>query len=408
MSMRGTSGVEIRFPGSTEALDVTPFVRRFLWRESMIEGGFTWEIQLATNFWEEWDNLILGREDPQFRLYFQRSDGTQDSTGWKTAVPDRSVVGYRSTALTFSVVGSDKRLNLSQLNRTRAWPASTVSEVIRDIGSEYGFDVLTERTTSRKDRWQSREFDWPFMARLARSTSSGAGRGDMYLWLDEDQLCFQSPQLQNASERRHVMQEVENRVDRVVLAYQGREVDRQGGATLRGVGFDLDTKAAKVFTLDSGQASSLPALARRVPRVQADGLRVMASVSTSATDLEEVVRGRWGKLAPRYFSLRLDTRPDLVIKPATVVELQGTLGTSQDTPLLGRFAVLEVQHLLTAGDPKDKHSGGLVTTVVGYRREAYAGDDEPTGAAVSQAGTRDRYRLGQEPTPSTTVIAEAL
>jgi hypothetical protein len=275
--------------------------------------------------------------------------------------------------------------------------------VVRAISSEHGFDTLIESTAHRTDRWQVHESDWSFISRLARSTSSGSGRGDIYLWMDESKITFQAPQLQAPSARRHDMQEVENRVDRLVVSYQGRAVDRQGGATLRGIGFDLDTKTELVYTLDAGQAASLPALSSRVPRVQADGVRVMPTTSCSLTSLQEVVRARWGKFAPRYFSARLDTRPDLSVRMASVVEIQGTLGQSQDTPVLGRFAVLEVQHVLTAG-----LGGGLVTTAVGYRREAYVGDDEPTGAGVSQVGTRDQYRLGQEPTPDVVVIAEEL
>ena len=84
-----------------------------------------------------------------------------------------------------------------------------------------------------------------------------------------------------------------------------------------------------------------------MPRVQADGVKVYAAVSTSREGLEEVVRGRWGTYAPRYFSLRLDTRPDLHLKPSSIVEVQGNLGQSRDTPFLGRFVVLEVEHDLT-------------------------------------------------------------
>lgn len=405
MSLVGTGGLEMMREGQ-EALDITPFVRRFVWTDSMLDGGFTWSLHLTTDFWEEWNDVILGAEDVRFRLKFQA--GQETTTDWRTAVSDSARIAYRSTAMTFEVPGADKRLDLLQKERTRAWPNSSVSDLVQAIGAEYGLDVMAEATTGRHDRWQAREFDWTYLRRSVEESASSKGRGDMYLWLDEGTLRLDVPQLQRGSDRRHDMSEVENRVDRIVLAYHGREIDRAGGATLVGIGFDFDTKSDLVFTLNGQRAETHPALARRVPRDPADGLRVIPVQEHTAALVEEATRGHWGRFGPRYFSLRLDSRPDLALRPGMVMELQGNLGAQQETPFLGRFAVLEVQHILAAGMKRSRGSGGLQTTAVCYRREAFAGREEPTGTSVSNVRTRDAYRAGQEQTPVAVLAAEVL
>lgn len=407
MALRGTGGLEIRLSKNDQAREITPLVREFSWVESMVEGGFTWSLRLTTDGWNEWDDAVLGRRNLQFRLKFQSDRDV--STPWRTAVVDTSRMSYRSTAFSFVLRGSDRRLDLRQRDRTRAWPGRTVADIVREIGQEYGFDVFVERTAHVTDRWQCREDDWSFISRLADSAASASGRGDIYLWLDEDQLFFQAPQIQRSSDRRHALQEVENRVDRMVLAYNGREVDRSGGATLTAVSYDVANKLPRVFTVDREAAQTHPALARRVPRNQDDGLRVYPGTDWEAEGIEETARGQWGAYSPRYFSLRLDTRPDLTLKPGMIVEVQGALDRGKETPFLGRFVVLEVTHTLTAGgDPNARDEGGLITSAICYRREAYIGDDEPTGSSAINAGTRDRYQFGGEQSPTTVVVAEVL
>lgn len=406
MALRGTGGVEIRLTPNDQARDVTPLVRSFVWRDSLIEGGFSWAMRVTTDGWNEWNDVVLGITNPQIRLMFQ-SD-VESSTPWRTAVVDKSRLSYRSTALTFMLEGADRRLDMMQRDRTRAWLGRSVDEIVNEIGSEWGFNVLTNNTLERIDRWQCREPDWAFLKRLVDGASTASGRGDIFLWLNEDQLTLTAPEVQRPSDRRHSMQEVENRVDRVVLTYNGREVDRKGGATTRAVSFDTDTKQARQFTVDRDAAETHPALARRVPRAPADGLRVYPSTATTPEGVEATARSQWSSVAPRYFALRIDTRPDLALRPGMVLEIQGALGPGKEPPFLGKFLCLEVQHELTTGNPKAKDEGGLVTTAVCYRREAYIGDDEPTGSSAVRQGTRDRYQFGRETRPSTTLVAEVL
>jgi hypothetical protein len=397
VSLVGTAGLDVLL--DSQALDVTSFARRFTWRESMLSGGFSWTIHLTTDAWREWSDVVLGRTTIGLRLKTQEGD-IQASTDWRTAYIDRSSAAFRSTTATYQIDGADVRLDLMQKARTRAWASRAVSDIVQQIAGEYGLDATVERTTSRRDRWQCRETDWDFMRRLAAEAASESGRGDCYVWHDGKNLRFDAPHTQARSDRRHVLAEVENRVDRTVVSYQGREVDRMGGATLIGVGYDMEAGGAKVFTLNADKASAHPALGHAVPRVQADGLCVVELPEAQDGTVEELVRGRWGKAASRYFALRLDARPDLALRPGMIVDVQGDLSATQQTPLLGRFAVLEVQHTLVAG--------ALTTTVAGYRREAGEGDEEPTGAAAANVGTRDRYRFGAEQRPRTVIVAEVI
>jgi hypothetical protein len=383
------------------ARDITPFVRRFRWTESLIAGGWSWSMSLSTEQWPEWNELLVGRERPtvHFRLKNQE-ELNEFSTEWKRAYVEDSRAAFRGASMLAQVRGGDKRLEMRQRARTRTFREATTADVCRRIAGEYDLVPNMDDTTARRDRYQLREDDWGFMRRLLAESALGSGRGDVFLWLDEATLRLHAPEMAALSARRHDLAEVENRVDRVTVGYHGRRVDRLGGASQRVVGFDLSRKDALVFDLDAGQAQALPSLAKRVPRDPDDGLRVYALAEEGSPFVEEAARARWGRVAPRYFSLRLDTRPDLALRPGSVIEVQANLDLRRESPFFGRFVVLEVQHSV--------ERSAIRSTAICYRREAFEGEVEPTGASVTAGGTRDRYRVGQPERSRTIVRAEVI
>jgi phage protein D len=403
----GTSILELRTGGpGSRALDITAFVRKFVWYESLIAGGWSWELAFAAEQWPEWEPLLLGRDEPEVGRYFRlgaQSSGRDDpgiTTDWRFAVVDGSSSAIKGTALLGHVTGGDRRLLLASKARTRAWPASTVAGILRQIAAEYGISSTIENTLGTRDRLQVRESDWTFIMRLGREAASASGRGDVFPFMDEERLLFGAPNLVAPSERRHDLAEVENRVENTIVAYNGRTADRRGAGTLRGVGYDLDQQAPIVFEVDGQAAQTHPSLARRVPRPQEDALRVLPVMEESAALVEAQARSAWGRAAPRYFSLRLDTRPDLTLRPGKVVEVQATLDGRRDSPLFGRFVVLEVKHTMDGAN--------LTTTIACFRREAFQGEEDPTGASASSGGTRDRYRFGGDDRPRTVIRAEVI
>jgi len=390
-------GVEMRVGGTSD--DITPFVRRFVWVESLIRGGFFWEMDFLANVWGEWTPLLIGRRPYQFRLKSQE-EGQETTTDWRTAITDSSAMSFRGEALLGTVHGGDRRLGLRQKHRTKVWRQRTVSDIVRAVASEYGMVGRADDTSLRYDWCQVAETDWGFLQRIVYESATAGGRGDLFLWVEEDVLKLHAPLLQDASVRRHDLSVAENRVDNVLLTYAGREVDRQGGATIRAVGYDLDAKRAVTFTLGAPQAQTHPALAGRVPRAQEDGVRVFPVTGRSPASVEAHARGRWGRFAPRYFGLRVESRPDLVLRPGTVMELQATLGEDQETPFLGRFLILEVEH--------EYARGSIKTNAICYRREAFVGEEEPSGVSAENVRSRDRYRAGALNRPRVTVVAEEL
>lgn len=399
MSLTGTGGIEMRVEGT--ARDITPFVRRFRWTESLIAGGWSWSMSFATEQWPEWDTLLVGRERPtvHFRLKSQEA-GDEFSTEWKRAYVEDSREAFRGATMLANVRGGDKRLEMRQKARTRTHRDASVADVCRRIAAEYDLTPDVDDTTARRDRFQLREDDWGFMRRLLSETSLASGRGDAFLWLDETTLRLHAPELAALSARRHDLAEVENRVDRVSIGYAGRRVDRLGGASQRVVGFDLAKKAPLVFDLGAEEAQTMPALARRVPRDPADGLRVYALAEEGSAFVEGACRGQWGRVAPRYFAMRLDTRPDLSLRPGAIIEVQANLDLRRESPFFGRFAVLEVQQHV--------EKSALRTVAICYRREAFEGEVEPTGASAASGGSRDRYRVGAPERTRTVVRAEVL
>jgi len=391
-------GVELRIDGG-ESQPIHPFLERFVWRESLIEGGFTWQADIKASTWQEWTPILLGKG----RLIFEyrlttQVDGQDISTEWRRAITDSSRSSFRGQTLIASAVGGDRRLEMMQAHRLRAWPGAAVSDVARVLAQEYGLNAAAQGTADVGDRLQVQESDWAFLRRIAYETSA-SGRGDVFLWMDNDTLHLRAPDLQRPADRHHDMSLVENRVDRMAVRYAGREVDRRGGATLQGWGFDWDARQGLVFNLDSNASRTHPALAGRVPRRQSGGLRYFPVIERTLPEVEGQTRGRWGRFAPRYFSLRVDTRPDLSLRPGTILEMEASLGENQETPLLGRFLVLEVQHEMV--------DASIITTAVCYRREASAGEEEAQGNSAGRIRDRDPFNLSQ-PVQRTVLRAEVL
>lgn len=401
MSSSVTSSIELRL-GEQEAFDITPFVKRFVWSESMLSGGFSWELVILTERWKDWESILFGRDQPriQFRLISNEPEGPV-STEWRTAVVDKSrAVFGQNVAMLADIKGADARLDMAQKVRTRAWAERSVSSVLTQLASEHGLTPDIEKTAALDINIQAREDDWTFARRLAQEAATESGRGDAYLWVDEDALRFRAPQLTDQSERRYDMSVVENRVDGYVAAYNGREADREGAATLLGVGFNFLTKQATLFEMNPSTAATHPSMASRVPRRMEDGLRFVPVFSEAQKQVEENVRASWGKVASRYVTMRINTRPDLTLRPNTVISMEANLDERRQTPFMGRYALLEVQHVL--------EKSTIITTVVGYRREAQVGDAQPTGSNADTAGSRDAFRGAGNNPPKTISVARLL
>ena len=399
--LQTSATVEMRVGGNVR--DLTPLVKSFVWIESMIRGGWYWTLDFDAAVWSDWRDMFVGRDVRPDRYLKLRTSGEQsdNSTEWRKFRLDGSKMAVSGGTLVAQVMGGDLRLDMLQKTRTRAWPASKVSDILQRIAGEYGLRSEIQDTTRGRDRWQVRQSDWGYARALASEAAAATGRGDTYLWLDHDTLRFGAPDLAAAAERRYRLDTDDARLDRVLMTYNGREVDRSGGATLRGVGFDLDAGSAITFDMDAPAAATHPALGGRIARAPEDGLRVVATTSESSAGVEECVRSVWGERAPRYFSLRGDGEGDITLRPGKVIEVQGDNSPERDIHVFGRYVALEVMHILTGGSMK--------TTVIGYRREAFRGESEPTGAIVTKGGSKDRFVPGAAPDqPRTTLVAEVL
>ena len=401
MSLSGTSGVEMRI--KDEARDITPLVDEFLWTESLLDGGFSWSMRLKTHVWSEWWDLMLGREQPviRFRLK-QQEQGIETATEWKRAITDWSKAAFSpEPTMNMEVHGADRRLDLLQTSRLRTFTDASVADVVRRVGQGHGLQTNdVADTRGERTRWQLREDDWTFLRRLMRGTASSDGRGDVFLYMEEDSLRLVVIQSQAASTRRHDSADIENRLNGYVVQYQGRRIDRLGGATLQGVGYDFDSKQGISISADGSVAAVHPALSKRVPRVQGDGLRSMPVIEDQRALVDAAVRSAWGDLAPRYFSLKTHTRPDLALKPNAVLEIVASDDPERESVMQGRYLLMEVQHRY--------FDGAINTTAVAYRREAWEGEDQPTGAAADTVRSRDGYQVGEQAAPTTIITAEVL
>lgn len=398
-----SASLEMRVATSTDAtaLDITPFVSKFVWRESLIGGGFLWWLDFTATQWAEWDVLMMGREASTVQFRLRVDDGkNEQSTEWRTAVVDKSRAAFsQDISMRGGVKGADRALLMAQTARTRVFEQRTVAQVLTQIAIDHGLTSDIQTTRGTRDWYQIREDNWAFARRLARQASNESGRGDTYLWVDEGFLRFRAPNLTDLSARRYDMSAVESRVDGYATTYAGRAADRMGAATFRGVGFNYATKKAVTFEMNAGTAQTQPALAGRVPRAMSDGLRVAPIFERDPARVEEAVRSRWGRVALRYLALRVRTREDLTLRAGVPISMESNLDAGQETPFMGRYAVVEVEHILTRG--------AIDTTFIAYRRESQEGDAQPTGADADIPGTRDQNQTAGI-NPSVIVTAQAI
>lgn len=393
--------MEMRVKNQTS--DISPLVDEFLWTESLLDGGFSWSMRLKTPEWGEWWDLMLGRKRPEVMFRFKQQEaGVETSTEWKRAITDWSKGAFSpEPTMDLEIHGADQRLNMLQKVRTRTFKDALVADVVRRVGQDYGLQTSDVATTKgERTRWQLQEDDWSFLRRLLRGAASADGRGDMFLYMEEDNLRLVVVRSQDSSARSHDTASIENRLNGYVVQYHGRRIDRMGGATLEGVGYDFKAKAGISFMADSAAAAVYPALSKRVPRNQSDGLRIVPVIEDKLLLVDAAVRNVWGDLAPRYFSLRVNTRPDLTLKPNAVIEIVATDNPNRESVVQGRYALLEVQH---------RYLGGAIsTTAVAYRREAWEGEDQPTGSSADTARSRDSYQSGKRAMPNTVIVAQVL
>lgn len=381
-----TDALEMRV-GNT-SYDITPFVDHFVWSDSMIRGGFSWRMRFRADRWTDWRELLFDLNKPtiQFRVVTDAA-GRGVSSEWRTALTDGSRCSFaQDKSMVAEVVGADLRLELAQQARTRMWSDVEASVILRAIAGEYGLNTNIQDTRAGETWYQLRKSDWAF-ARDIAAVANESSRGDTYLWLDENILHYGAPRVEDAALRRFDMDMQESRVDRYATAYMGRSADRLGAATFRGVGFDFATKKALSFVCDQAAAASHPALAARVPRSMADGLRVVPVFEDDRARIEEATRWMWGRVAARYLSVSIATNADPTIKPNTMLELDSDLDDTRTTPFMGRYACLEVTHVLDAG--------AIRTIVTGWRREAQSGEDEPSGASVAAVSQQSNLSTGR-------------
>jgi hypothetical protein len=400
----GSAGVEMRYLG--KVTDITPFVSRFMWTESVIDGGWSWEVEFATEDWQDWVALMLGKKRDNWQLRLKVIEGdtennpTEKTTDWRTAFVDGSAGRYQGEALIGKAWGVDKRLDLLSKARTRSWPGTSISDIVTATATEFGLAPDVQATNVARDRWQCRESDWAHLVRLSREATTGSGRGDVYVWIEEGALRFRAPDFQAPAVRNYDLSVVENRVDAMTVQYNGREVDRIGGATLIAVGYNLDTQTPLPFVHDVNAASVYPALGDHVPRDPADARRVIFTAEEDPKLVEAVCRSVWGRAGPRYYTMRLDLRPDFALRPGVMVQGQANLDARHSAPVFGIFCVLEVRHAIVRGK--------LTTTLACFRREAYDGDARPTGTPVAKGAGTDNYAIGAPDQPMTVVTAQII
>ena len=372
-----------RVTGS-EVVNVTDRISRVTWGESVLTGGFSFELVLADMDWDFWKKLIAGQEGSklQLRLTFT-SEGTVERTPWRTCYLDVPKTDIQSKILRMVLEGGDKRFEMMQIGRFLSYNSKRIVDVVQEISSRYNLTAdVADMDDTPYDRLQPGISDWDFLKSRILGSCATRNRGDVYLWVDEGILKLKPIDYAQQPLRSYAIGLTDDRVLKAVLSMNNRKADRQGAARTLATGFDFDAKEGRSFEVGREEAGKAPALSAKLPRAQSGGLLNLADTSQSGGSLERRAFRAWGLASTLYAELEITMKPDLTLVAGGMISFTAESTLHQSLFVDGSYPVLSVKHELSRTNAR--------TTVTVARRETQIGVEDAPGTRVGQQ-PRDGY-----------------
>jgi len=386
----------------TGVRDITPYVRRLQFKNSLLLGHAQWSLAFSTPDWDFWDKFMVGK-GLTYNLKIQSSrDGKPSETPWLSVVVDGSEATVRRNRMRGRVYGGGKELKMMEEAKRRSFPSSTAANVIRRIAGEYGLLPTLDASTGTRTWYQANQTDWEMMQDAMRYyISSSNNRGDAYLNVDGTSLTVKPINFAAHSVRKYDLSNLhrDDRIDGFETKFYGGQVDRRGGVVVEARGFDPSLGNVVTFTanpLTSGQ----PALANKLPQPITGKKRVVLEPNGTLDFVRARALREQAKMGGSYYAVSVNVLNDLEVRLRDMFEVFLKDRGGNSSKFAGRYGVHE--YVIDYSRKK------ICNRVIGFRKEANVGKAPAVGANVSRSIGIDKQRSAAGGRTSKTVTATPL
>lgn len=371
------------------------------WCESLLDGGLSLQVNIDDADFYFWSTLLSGDEGTKLQARLLLYQENEQVTGpWRSLLLDAPQSIISTQSLRGALLCGDKRLAMKQLGRYVAYPSKTVTDIVQAIATRYAMSVdISPLDDVPKDRWQAGLSDWDYMQEMLLPDCSAGGRGDLYLWIEENTLHLRPIDFSVTPVRSYAIGVDDDRTISAKLTMSNRNADRAGAATVKAVGFDMDTKRGVTYNVTDAAAGRSPALSNKLPRLRSEGMLYLPSAAPTLNEIQRRALRRWGQQSGMYGQMMLNLKPDLALTPGQMVSV--TLQGNDDQTFFasGIYPVLAVRHFFSNAAQR--------TELTLMRREMQKGVQDAVGVRVGGKPV-DTYQQGGTAEAPKTVLVKSL
>lgn len=377
--------------------DLTAYVSRFVFKSSLLLGRTVWSMKFASPLWDFWQQFMVGK-GLTFNVKLQASrNDTESESPWLALAVDQSKAMLRPGKIYGTVSGGGGELQMMVQAKRKAYFNQTPTSVIQQIATSYALNPSVDATSLTKNWYQANKSDWEFLQEIMDYfIPSTTNRGDAFLNVEGMNLTVKPIEFAKPAVRKYDFSSGDDdRVVKVGVRYYGGQVDRKGGIVTEVRGFD-ETKGLPVTWTVSPATSSQPALASKLPKRITTNNRVVLDPHPSLDFIKARALREQARNGTRNFGIAIKVINDLTINLRDMIEISAADDDGVESPYRGRYGVYEYTF--------DYRRGGVDTTVVGFRKESYEGEQQATGADLSRSSGTDLQKArGQEQTKKVAV-----
>lgn len=373
--------------------DMTPYVSRFVYRSSLLLGRTLWSMEFDSPIWDFWKDMMQGNPVVfDAKIQTSRTPNNREESPWLTLKVDQAKARIKTGSIAGTMVGGGNELAMMVEAKRRAFMQLPISSVIQQIASLYGLTPVVDASSLVSDWYQTNQSDWDFLQELmAYYIPSASNRGDAYLNVEGTNLTVKAIEYANPAVRLYDLTSGEDdRPIQVDAQYYGGQVDRRGGIVTEVRGFDKATGLPVTWTV-SPATSSQPALAPKLPKSITNRKQVVIDPHSSLDFIKARALREQARHGTRYYGIAIQLIDDLTIRLRDMIEISMADDEGEESPYHGRYGVHEYTF--------DYNKSGVTVNVIGYRKEAYEGEQVAIGADLSRSTGTDMQQTqsGREP-----------
>jgi uncharacterized protein involved in type VI secretion and phage assembly len=278
----------------------------------------------------------------------------------------------------FVVIADDPSYKMALGNKARSFTKMSYSDIVSQIGREYGLSVEADATAAQFDYTLQADSDFGFVSELA-------DRVGYDWWVEEKVLKFKKPATSAASARLNASEDLRQ------FSVRASALHPSSSAVM---GWTAKTKTSIKGNSASPSSGILPTASLVSGYASVSALSSMTKVSTSAqgpVDQEEA-QDLADRAAAAWAAAAVTARGTTLIAPA--IKIGGSVEVEGAGPANGKYFVTEVEHSYTdrgfetrfvAGDHRPN---GLVDTLTSTKQTSFRRDGLVVGL-VTQIGNSE-------------------